>query len=423
LKSGSINQTDQLLTAGLFFLTAFAFAPTILWLFEQTLFAEQLKHSLIVLGFAGTYLMMEKRERLELVLHFDNRSTWLLLGGLGLLIGASFSGWVLLSLPAFCMALAGWLIFLFGRRLSRALLALLSAFIGYVFFALTLPVLDWPLRTLAGQSAAALLERMGKSVDLGLTATREPKLLLEVEGRFFEVAAECNGFGMLSSCILLALLLVFYRKISWLDKVLAVVLAGFLAGVGNLGRILVICLLAPLAGDHYWVMHEVVGNVFFLGSLALTWWMTRGLEPSQSTDARQGHSLILFDGECAMCNRSMRALLRADTQGVLRCAPLSGTTASEVFSRHPHLHENMGTMVLIEGFGSSREKVSLRSSAVLRAACHLPGWRLAARLALLVPTPIRDGFYRFVARNRFRWFGKVDNCSLIPPERRHQLLP
>jgi len=422
------STSDQLLTGALLLLSAFLFAPTTLWLVEQTVLNEQLLHAFIVLGLAGAYLMMERKNRLSLHLKFGNRATALLMASFIVLGVKAFLQWPLLVLVAYCLAISGWLLFLFGDHLARPVLALLSAFCGYVFMALIFPVFDWPLRTLAGRYSAALLDWFGRDVELGLARLNEPKLLLLVDEKIFEVAPECNGFGMFSSCLLLGILLVFLRRIHWIDKVLAVAVSALVGLLFNLGRIIVICLLAPFFPESYFLMHEVVGNVFFWGALGTVWWLIRGFRDLEVAGEESGdrvpRHVVFFDGECFMCNRSMRMLMGLDRKQRLRFAPLQGETAREVIERREDLEFDLKTIIYVENLGGKNEKVFLRSTAVLQSVIRTGrGWASLARLALVVPRPLRDVVYNFIARNRIRWFGRTESCSLIPPERRNQLLP
>lgn len=416
------DQNQLLLCGGLFILTAFLFAPTTLWLIEQTIYFEQLKHAFIILGFAGVYLVMENRQKLKLILEFDNLATGLLVGSF---VTLGLNMWLrsgIVLLVAYCLAIAGWVIFLFGPRLVRIVLALLAAFCGYVVLTLFQPFFDWPLRSIAGQYSAQMLGWFGYSVQLGLADPLDPKLVMIVDGYPYEVAPECNGFGMISGCILLSMLLVFYRNVRLLDKMLAVVLAALIAAVCNVGRILVICMLAATFRDSYFLMHEIVGNIFFFGALAIVWVMDHNLHTESRERTGTGKSVVFFDGECFMCNKSMRFLLNLDQQKCLWFAPLQGTTAKEVIERREDLDFDLKSIILIENLGSEQERVYLRSTAVLKAMRRAGGIGSVAGIFLWVPTVIRDAVYNFIARNRIRWFGNTEMCSLIPADQRERLL-
>lgn len=134
------------------------------------------------------------------------------------------------------------------------------------------------------------------------------------------------------------------------------------------------------------------------------------------------HPIILFDGQCGLCARSVRFIAARDRAGHFRFAPLHGTTATSECARLrvalPTLpNADPGTMILIEA-----DRVLTRSDAALAIASRLPlPWRLFAALRV-VPKPLRDGLYRWVAANRYRWFGSSDSCPAPTPDLRARLL-
>lgn len=121
--------------------------------------------------------------------------------------------------------------------------------------------------------------------------------------------------------------------------------------------------------------------------------------------------LILYDGVCGLCDRTVQFLLREDRHGVLTFAPLQGETADAIRLRHPHL-EGADSMVFVRDAGGEREQALLRTTGVLAALATLGGfWRVVSWLRV-VPRPLRDGIYDAVAARRYRWFGKFDSCRL-----------
>ncbi len=120
--------------------------------------------------------------------------------------------------------------------------------------------------------------------------------------------------------------------------------------------------------------------------------------------------ILLYDGECGLCARSVRFLLSRDREGRLRYAALQGEVGRRLLSA-VGIESDLSTMVLIEdGAGY------VRSTGMLRACQYLPApWRWATWL-LIVPRPLRDWCYRVVARNRYRWFGRGDACGLATEE-------
>jgi predicted DCC family thiol-disulfide oxidoreductase YuxK len=127
--------------------------------------------------------------------------------------------------------------------------------------------------------------------------------------------------------------------------------------------------------------------------------------------------VLFFDGECGLCNHSVRWLLDHDRRRVLSFAPLQGELATHRLAPLASNYRDW-SVALWDQAG-----VHFESDAALRAIACLGGrWRLA-RLFLLVPRVIRNGIYRFIARNRIRWFGRVDSCALLSAEDRARLLP
>ena len=134
------------------------------------------------------------------------------------------------------------------------------------------------------------------------------------------------------------------------------------------------------------------------------------------------HNLVLYDGVCGLCNGTVRFLLAIDRRGVLCFAPLQGPTAARVLKRHA-LPGDVRTIVYVRNFGLKRERAHLRSDAVLRILGDVGGvWSLLLILRL-VPRFLRDSVYDWVARNRYSWFGKYDECPLPSPEQRARFLP
>ncbi len=114
--------------------------------------------------------------------------------------------------------------------------------------------------------------------------------------------------------------------------------------------------------------------------------------------------LILYDGDCGLCHRSVAFLARRDRDGSrFVFAPLGGETAEvRLGSGHSGPYP-AGTVVLLDEGG----RILTRSDAVLRALVRLGGgWRLLAGAARSVPRPLRDGAYLAVARIRGRLFAR-----------------
>jgi predicted DCC family thiol-disulfide oxidoreductase YuxK len=133
--------------------------------------------------------------------------------------------------------------------------------------------------------------------------------------------------------------------------------------------------------------------------------------------------LVLFDGVCVLCDRSMRWLLEQDRGERLSFAPLQGETARVVLSRHPEAAGDLSSVVYVRGFGGSDERLYQRSDAAAAILEDLGGvYRLLA-LFRWIPRPVRDGLYDWIAAHRYRWFGKLDACALPEKGSEKRFLP
>jgi len=127
--------------------------------------------------------------------------------------------------------------------------------------------------------------------------------------------------------------------------------------------------------------------------------------------------VVFYDGDCGLCDRFIKFLIRVDRHTCLRYSTLQGTTAESVFGPEQGTSD-IWSVRLLDKSGSY-----VRSSAALRALAHAGGIWKAAKLFLLVPPFIRDGVYRFIATHRYRWFGKTEACMVPTSSLRERFLP
>jgi predicted DCC family thiol-disulfide oxidoreductase YuxK len=127
--------------------------------------------------------------------------------------------------------------------------------------------------------------------------------------------------------------------------------------------------------------------------------------------------VIVFDGVCNLCNVSVDFVIRRDVNGVFQFAP-NQSEAGEVIVSQADLDEIEADTIVLWEDGSTY----VRSTAVLRIARRLAfPWKLAY-VFIIIPRPVRDFFYRLLARNRYRIFGKRDTCRIPTPEERTRFL-
>jgi predicted DCC family thiol-disulfide oxidoreductase YuxK len=127
--------------------------------------------------------------------------------------------------------------------------------------------------------------------------------------------------------------------------------------------------------------------------------------------------IILYDGDCGLCHRSVRWLLRHERDHAVRFAPLQGPTAAALRVKHPRIPDALSTVVLVDG-----DHAYLRSKAFLHVSRHLRApWRWAYAFRWF-PGPVLDLGYRFIAAIRFRVWGRAQSCDLPAPEQRVRFL-
>jgi predicted DCC family thiol-disulfide oxidoreductase YuxK len=132
------------------------------------------------------------------------------------------------------------------------------------------------------------------------------------------------------------------------------------------------------------------------------------------------HAVILFDGVCNLCNASVRFVLRRDRRKHFRFASLQSEAAKQLMSEMASSPRSDGadgrplsgpnSMVLLTG-----GRCFVKSDAVIRIAGRLGRlWPLLWVFAV-IPRSLRDGAYDWVARNRYRWFGRTESCPAPAP--------
>ncbi|GAB4244443.1 MAG: hypothetical protein OHK005_09330 [Candidatus Methylacidiphilales bacterium] len=269
-------------------ITVALFWPTLVWMGRETVAHEQMRHAFMVLLLGCVALVQTEGRRLPVILRMGRLATGYLTGSFVVLTGALVSGSSFLVLFAGALAVVAWIVFWVGPSAQRVALGIFGVFMGYTLLIILLPFLDWPLRLNAGQQTVWVLNLMGIHSSLLLMDPANPRLILLVGRHPFEVAAECNGFGLLAGTVLLALLLATFRRSVWMDKLLLVAVAVVLGIAGNTLRILGIVFVAPyFPAGAYHAIHEVIGITFFWATLFAVWWVATSLTGSVETSQKE----------------------------------------------------------------------------------------------------------------------------------------
>lgn len=126
--------------------------------------------------------------------------------------------------------------------------------------------------------------------------------------------------------------------------------------------------------------------------------------------------IIFFDGVCNLCNSSVNFVIDRDSREIFAFATLQSQFAKEQLGQ-TIAPDQLESVVLLK-----KGRIYTQSDAALEIARGLGGaWSLFYGFKL-VPRPIRDWVYRWVARNRYRWFGKLDSCRVPTPELKSRFL-
>lgn len=127
-------------------------------------------------------------------------------------------------------------------------------------------------------------------------------------------------------------------------------------------------------------------------------------------------TILFFDGNCGLCNRSVKFVLRKEKDQTLFFSPLQSEFAKNIL-KEKNFTQNLDTMMLLQN-----GKIYLRSSAALRVTKYLKGLWPLMRIFLIVPPFIRNFIYNYIAKNRITWFGIADYCDIMTPELKKRFL-
>jgi predicted DCC family thiol-disulfide oxidoreductase YuxK len=159
--------------------------------------------------------------------------------------------------------------------------------------------------------------------------------------------------------------------------------------------------------------------------------LTKMTEPIQIRERVGDRLLVLFDGQCGLCNRAVRWLMRRDRWYRLRFAPSGSAMTAGLIERHradaaswgPESGKGPSTILVVSDLGAATEQVLARSEAVLALLNALPQpWKALGAVLGWIPRPLRDAGYRLIARWRHRIWGRLEICPVLSDEERERFL-
>ena len=127
--------------------------------------------------------------------------------------------------------------------------------------------------------------------------------------------------------------------------------------------------------------------------------------------------ILLFDGHCNFCNAWVRLIVNRDNSKKILFAPLQSPVGRKMLEEHQIDVNYAESLVFFE-----EEGFSLSSTAALRIFSYLDGWERHLQLLSVVPRPLRDVVYHFIAKYRYKWFGRSEQCMIPTPELRERFL-
>ncbi len=122
-------------------------------------------------------------------------------------------------------------------------------------------------------------------------------------------------------------------------------------------------------------------------------------------------SIILFDGVCNLCNGAVQFVIKRDKYNQFIFASLQSEEGEKILADSNFAGNKMNSFLLVK-----QGKIYDRSTAVLKVSKKLTGlWPILYGF-IIVPKFIRDSVYGFIAKHRYKWFGKKDECMIPTPE-------
>lgn len=136
------------------------------------------------------------------------------------------------------------------------------------------------------------------------------------------------------------------------------------------------------------------------------------------SDLPKDKKIILFDGVCNLCNSSVRYVIDRDKKDIFRFAALQSDIGGKIL-KHIGVDQKYADSIVLYEPGVAYH---YKSGAALEIAKDLGGFFSLSTVFKIVPQALRNMVYDFVAKNRYKWYGRKDQCAIPTPELRAKFL-
>ena len=131
----------------------------------------------------------------------------------------------------------------------------------------------------------------------------------------------------------------------------------------------------------------------------------------------KSEAIILFDGVCNLCNGAVNFVIERDQKSVFKFAALQSEEGRKLLAGNEFYDKDLSSFVLL-----LNDQLYTRSTAALMVCRYLPGLWPAMYGFIIIPKIVRDFIYNIISKNRYKWFGKKEECMIPTPELKAKFL-
>ena len=135
------------------------------------------------------------------------------------------------------------------------------------------------------------------------------------------------------------------------------------------------------------------------------------------TKVQDRYDIVLFDGVCNLCNQAIDFIMQNDPRGRFKFGALQDEKTQELLAPYEVAKDYLDSIVLVR-----KNRIFYKSRAALEIARNLKGLWPLLYIFIIIPNFLRNPLYDWIARNRYKWFGKKETCRLPTPEEKERFL-